>query len=113
MSASVPVCTLGSEPIGAWCTQVAQHSCPFVGTSVLESPSSFACIFRVKEDYEYEGCITAVIGLHSRACNTSSNQAHRNARRGHDLKFLSLWGEKTPRTPVWRSKRRCQLDGWE
>ena len=35
---------------------------------------------------------------------SSANQACRNARRRHDLKLLSLRGETTPRTPVWRSK---------
>jgi len=36
-----------------------------------------------------------------------ADQAHRNARRRHDLKLLSLRGETTPRTPVWRSKSGC------
>ena len=38
-----------------------------------------------------------------------ADQAHRNARRRHDLKLLSIRGEATPRAPVWRSKRGSQL----
>ena len=35
-----------------------------------------------------------------------TNQTHRDARRGHDLKLLSIRGETTPRAPVWRSNGR-------
>jgi len=52
----------------------------------------------------------AISGLPVCAAVTSANQAHRNACRGHDLKFLSIRCETTPTTPVWRCKCRCQLD---
>src|SRR5579864_4233007 len=55
----------------------------------------------------------AAAWLHACARITGADQAHRNARRRHDLKLLSLRGETTPRTPVWRSKRGSQLDRWK
>ena len=51
----------------------------------------------------------AAVCLLASASITGGNQTHRNARRRHDMKLLSIRGETAPRAPGWRSKRRSQF----
>jgi len=66
-----------------------------------------------RHDGNAKACAIDSVGFHTCARIARADQARRNARGRHDLKFLSLRGETTPRTPVWRSKRGSQLDRWK
>src|SRR5262249_52695489 len=105
-------CISGLEWIGTLHIPKDSRSCPSVVMSVSELHNSFECIFS-NEGGNVEHKAThaiAVSRLHVSAYIAGANQTHRDARRRHDLKLLSLRGEATSRTPVWRSKRRSQLD---
>src|ERR1700730_666479 len=108
----VLACTFGWVWIGMLHIQKARVSCPYAGTSVLGSRNNSGCIYEPKrrndEREEIRSARAAWLRARSRIAGT--NQAHRDARRRNDLKLLSLRGETTPRTPVWRSIRRSQLE---
>src|SRR5436309_1246560 len=74
-------------------------------TSVSALPNNFEFIF--KEEHLEHWKTQFDFSARLRACGAAcpgTDHARRYARRGHDLKLLSLRGETTPRTPVWRSK---------
>src|SRR5258705_7535933 len=112
-SGCVLACTFGWAWIGILRIQQGRASCPYGGTSVLGSRNNFGCICEPKgrNDEREEARAAGAAWLRARAADIAgANQAHRDARRRHDLKFLSLRGETTPRTPVWRSIRVSQLE---
>src|SRR5579863_8181765 len=113
--AYAPEFTFGWGWIGTLRAPPAYRSCLSVDTSASESHSNFGCTSKKggnDEHKEKENRPACSARLDScRASGSSANQAHRNARRRHDLKFLSLWCETTPGTPVWRSKSRSELAG--
>src|SRR6516162_10286308 len=115
MWACVPECIFGLEWTGMLPTQPERPSCQFAVTSALESRNNFGCTFsNERRNDESQAVLTcAAFRLHACTRIASANQAHRNARRGHDLKLLSIRCEATPGTPVWRSKRGSQLDRWQ
>src|ERR1019366_7347542 len=100
--ACVPECTFGSEWIGTLRIPRVHRSCQSGVTSVSESRNSFECIFEERRNDEQEKlratCSARIDGWPD---GTGANQAYRNAGRRHDLKFLSIRGETTPRAPVW------------
>src|SRR6266478_2853118 len=114
MWACAPGCTCGSAWTGTLRIPRVPCSCRSVVTSVSESLVSFGFTSNERRDDEHKKTSVAVFaGLRICAGIAGADQAHRNARRRHDLKLLSLRGETTPRAPVWRSKSRCQFDRWE
>src|SRR5271167_744806 len=97
----------GSEWIGTLHTPQVHCSCLSAVTSVSESRNSFGCTFEERRNDEQEKLRTTHFArIDGWADGSGANQAHRDARRRHDMKLLSIRGETTPRTPVWRSKRR-------
>ena len=77
-------------------------------TSVSELLVSFGCTSNERRNDEHKKTRVAIFArLRVCAGFARTDQAHRNARRRHDVKLLSLRGEATPRTPVWRSKSGC------
>src|SRR5215467_9372531 len=101
----VQVPIFGLAWAGRWFTRPAPHPCRFVATLALALHSSFGGIVEVeRRKHEYQDSSPgAVAGLGTCAVGPSSDSTRRYACRRHDLKFLSLRGETTPRTPVWRS----------
>src|SRR5689334_1512274 len=109
--------TLGTPPV--------QHSCPCATISVLELRSSFDCVVKrsapapnarrtrrkAKQDEANTFHARPARVRHRCARSKSAGQTHRDARRRHDLKFLSIRGEAAPRAPVWRSKSGCEFVG--
>src|SRR5215467_5243497 len=73
-------CMSGSVWIGALHIRPEHSSCPFVATSVLESPNSFDYIFK-KGDYGPKThCTAAVSGMRLRRAQTgSASKARRDA----------------------------------
>src|ERR1041385_7307272 len=110
MLAFGPECTHGLARIGISHTPQVALSCRSAAISALESRSNSGCIDRRKD--EPETCAITFIGHGPRARLAGTDKAPRNASRGYDLKFLSIRGEATPRTPVWRSKSGSELERW-
>src|ERR1700687_3780263 len=112
--ACVPECTSGSAWTGTLRVRRAPSLCLSAAASVSELLVSFDFTLNERRNDEHKKTRVAVLaGPRICADIAGTNQAHRNARRRHDLKLLSLRGETTPRTPVWRSKSGCQLDRWK
>ncbi len=118
-SACVRECTCGPGwtgtlriPRGAVFMPVRRHIS--FGITQQFRTSSFVEV-RVKEKPMNTKKLALLVAARRDVCarRASADQAHRNARRRHDLKLLSLRGEATPRTPVWRSKSRSQFDRWK
>src|SRR5712691_8202325 len=114
MGGCVRECTCGSAWIGMLRIRPAPCSCLSAVTSVSELLVSFGFTSNERMNNEHKKTRVAIFArLRVCADIAGTDQAHRNARRRHDLKLLSLRGETTPWTPVWRSKRGCQLDRWK
>src|SRR5215468_4993112 len=102
-------CISGSAWTGRSFTRMARCPCRFVATSALVLHSSSACSIEIEKieierrKHEYETTFrVAHTGGCARFVRAGSDSARRYARGRHDLKFLSIRGEATPRTPVWR-----------
>src|SRR5437667_9987199 len=112
--ACVPECTSGSAWTGTLPIRRAPRSCLSAATSVSELLVSFGFTSNERRNDEHKKTRVAIFArLRVCAGFAGADQAHRNARRRHDVKLLSLRGEATPRTPVWRSISGCELDRWK
>src|SRR5215469_142549 len=109
MSDYVRGCMCGSEWIGTWHIRQALCSCLHAVISVLESRSSFGCIAEGGTMNRKRFALLLLAGS-QRASVAGADQTHRDARRRHDVKLLSIRCETAPTAPVWRCKCRCQLN---
>src|SRR5712691_9106460 len=87
-------CTSGSAWIGMLRLRPAPCSCLSAVTSVSELLVSFGCTSDEWRNDEHKKTRVAIFArLRVCAGFARTDQAHRNARRRHDVKLLSLRGE--------------------